>query len=99
MKSESRWMCRQPDGHGEWEVGCEAGAEGNLEESPFCPIAEPGAGVNDGRGDIREESLEGETLREDGPLMLSCKRQISAQQAHRAKRNLRMILGNIWLRL
>ena len=72
-EGKGRWVsCHQFGGHG--EIG---GADmevdgGNFDAKPFCDIDTPaGAGGNDGRGDILDnESFEGETLRDDGPLML-----------------------------
>jgi len=45
---------------------------GSLKPDPCCDIATPvDTWGNDGRGDIRDvESFEGDTLRDDGPLIL-----------------------------
>jgi hypothetical protein len=58
---------------------------GNFDTKPFCDIDTPtGAGGNDGRGDILEDdSFEGETLRDDGPLMLQRPISISVSPQHR----------------
>jgi hypothetical protein len=72
-EGKGRYVCwHQFGGHG--EIGA-AGIEvdgGNFDPSSFCDTTAPAeAGGSDGRGDIRDvESFEGDTARDDGPLML-----------------------------